>query len=64
MPQQTSHNMLSLLEAKGMQANALLEVLEQNFPPITPTPNDSIAKIMYQSGQRSVVEFIISQMED
>jgi hypothetical protein len=53
-----------MLEAKGMQANALLSLLEQNFPPVTPTPNDSIAKIMYQSGQRSVVEFIISQMED
>ena len=56
--------MLNLLEAKGMQANALVEVLEQNFPPVTPTPNDSIAKIMYQSGQRSVVEFILSQLEN
>ena len=55
---------LSLLEAKGMQANALLETLEQNFPPVTPSPNDSIAKIMYQSGQRSVVEFIHSQLQD
>ena len=55
---------LSMLEAKGMQTNALLAKLQENFPPVTPTPNDSIAKIMYQSGQRSVVEFILSQLED
>ena len=53
-----------MLEAKGLQTNALIAQLEENFPPVTPTPNDSIAKIMYQSGQRSVVEFILSQMEN
>jgi hypothetical protein len=55
---------LSTHEALGIQTNALVALLNENFPPVTPTPNDSIAKIMYQSGQRSVVEFILSQMED
>ena len=55
---------LSMLEAKGMQTNALIAQLQENFPPVNPSPNDSIAKIMYQSGQRSVVEFILTTLED
>ena len=64
MQAQTSHNMLNLLEAKGMQANALLNLLEENFPPITPSPSDDMAMIMYRSGQRSVVEWIANYMEN
>ena len=59
----TSPNMLSLLEAKGMQANALIAELEATFPPTNPTPDDTMEKIMYRSGQRSVVEWIIQSME-
>ena len=55
--------MLSLLEAKGMQANALIAELEATFPPTNPTPDDTMEKIMYRSGQRSVVEWIIQSME-
>ena len=60
----TSHNMLNLLEAKGMQANALLTQLEECFPPTNPTPDDTMEKIMYRSGQRSVVEWIIQYLEE
>jgi len=55
---------LSLLEAKGMQANALLTKLDETFPPTNPTPEDTMEKIMYRSGQRSVVEWITTYMEE
>jgi hypothetical protein len=47
-----------------MAANAMLQQLEQIFPPINPTPDDQMEKIMYRSGQRSVVEWIIKYMEE
>ena len=47
-----------------MQANALLQTLEETFPPTNPNPEDTMEKIMYRSGQRSVVEWIIQYMED
>ena len=62
----TSPNMpdLSLLDVRGMTANAMLAMLEETFPPISPSPEDSIEKIMYRSGQRSVVEWVIQYMEE
>ena len=62
----TSHNMpdLNLLDVRGMTANAMLAMLEESFPPISPSPEDSIEKIMYRSGQRSVVEWVIQYMEN
>ena len=47
-----------------MQANALLQMLDETFPPINPNPEDTMEKIMYRSGQRSVVEWIYNYMED
>ena len=55
---------LSMLETLGMEHRALVQQLEEQFPPVTPTPQDSIAKIMYQSGQRSVVEWLIDRIEN
>ena len=60
----TSHNMLSLLEAKGMQANALALAAQETFPPFNPTPTDDMNTIMYKAGQRSVVEWLIEKMEN
>ena len=57
-------NTLSLLETRGLQANVLVSQLEEVFPPTTPTPEDTIEKIMYRSGQRSVVEWVIKYMEE
>ena len=48
----------------GMQARGLEHQLKETFPPTTPTPEDSMEKIMYRSGQRSVVEWIINYMEE
>ncbi|AET72545.1 gp35 [Synechococcus phage S-CBP42] len=41
----------------------LLEELESAFPQYQPTPTDDIRKIMYQAGQRSVVEYIKDKQE-
>ncbi len=42
----------------------LLEKLEELYPLYNPNPSDSLAKIMYLAGQRSVVEYIHSLKED
>jgi len=60
----TSHSTLNLLETRGMQANALVSELEQNFPPLNPHPSQSIGQVMYLAGQRSVVEWVINKMEE
>jgi len=60
----TSHNTLDYLDVRGMTANAMLAQLEETFPPINPSPEDSMEKIMYRSGQRSVVEWVIQYMEN
>ena len=59
----TYPNMLSLLETKGLQAQAIVTQLQETFPPINPTPDDTMEKIMYRSGQRSVVEWVIENLE-
>ena len=46
-----------------MEHRALTIQLNEQFPPVTPTPDDSIEKIMYRSGQRSVVEWLINRLE-
>ena len=51
-------------EVLGVPDATLIDELNENFPPVTPSPQDSIAKIMYQSGQRSVVEWIIQRIND
>lgn len=45
-------------------ADKLLEELEEVFPAPVFGPTDSIEKIMYISGQRSVVEYLKTKLED
>ncbi len=47
-----------------MQANVLLQQLDETFPPTNPNPEDTMEKIMYRSGQRSVVEWIKENLEN
>jgi len=54
---------LNMLEAKGLQANTLLNEANEIFPPVNPSPTDDLALIMYRAGQRSVVEWLQTQME-
>ena len=53
-----------MLETLGMEHRAMAQVLEENFPPFTPTPDDTIEKIMYRSGQRSVVEWLVNRLDN
>ena len=54
-----------MLEAiTGPNMNYILEELEENFPPTTPNPEDSMQKIMYRSGQRSVGEWFVHRLEE
>ena len=54
---------INMLEVFGMEARAVLSEMEEMFPPPSPLPNDSINEIMYRSGQRSVVEWLIDRLE-
>jgi len=55
---------MSMLEVKGMQTSSLLAELMETFPPINPTPQMTMEQIMYQAGQRSIVEWIQSKMDE
>lgn len=55
---------LNTLELSGMQLQALLKTLEENFAWRTPTYTDDIAKVMYHAGQASVLEYIKKYLEE
>jgi len=55
---------LNTLETTGVTLHAIIADLDTTFPPTTFTPEDSMEKIMYRSGQRSVVEWIKTKMEE
>ena len=57
---QTSHSTLNL----GLTVDRLLEELEAQFPPFTPHPKEELNTIMYQAGQRSIVEWIKKRIND
>ena len=42
----------------------LVEELDTVFPQSSPSPSDDYATIMYRSGQRRVVEYLLSKLED
>jgi hypothetical protein len=48
----------------GPQLSSILEEMDDIFPPITPTPDWTQSQIMYRSGQRSVVEWLIQRIEN
>ena len=60
MQTQTSHSMLNL----GLTVEQLLAELEDIFPPVNPTPDTTLASVMYRAGQRSVVEWIHSKLTE
>ena len=55
---------LSTLETFGLQAKAIAKELDETFPPTNPKPEMTMEQIMYRSGQRSVVEWVIKYMEE
>lgn len=46
------------------QIAKLLSELKASFPPVTPQPKDDLSLIMYRSGQRSVVEYIQTLLDN
>ena len=54
----TSPNTLSF----GLTVERLLDELQDRFPLTNPGPSDQINAIMYQAGQRSVVDWIQSRI--
>ena len=55
---------LNTLKLHNERLNEIITELEDNFPPFTPHPNDSERMVMYKAGQRSVVEYILSKLEE
>tara|TARA_B100000287_G_scaffold75282_1_gene67170 strand:+ start:125 stop:310 length:186 start_codon:yes stop_codon:yes gene_type:complete len=58
----TSRNILEPVIGPTLES-VLLE-LEEIHPPLTPTPDESMEKLMYRSGQRSVVDWIRNRIEE
>ena len=54
---------MNLLETQGLQVQTVLTELDESFPVVNPTPTTSIEQVMYQAGQRSVVEWIQNRLE-
>ena len=48
----------------GPNLESILSELEDIYPQVTPSPEDSLETIMYRSGQASVIEYIKSIMDD
>ena len=48
----------------GPNVESLLIEMEEKFPPINPHPKEELASIMYKSGQRSVIEWYRSRLDE
>ena len=48
----------------GPTPESILNELEEIYPPVTPNPDDTMEKIMYRSGQRSVVDWIKEKLSE
>ena len=46
----------------GPTLESILIELEEIHPPLTPNPDEKMEQIMYRSGQRSVVEYILQKL--
>ena len=48
----------------GPNIESILLELEENFPPVNPHPKEEIGSIMYKAGQRSVIEWMKTRLEE
>jgi len=48
----------------GPNVESLLIEMEEKFPPLNPHPKEELASIMYKAGQRSVIEWYRSRIDD
>ena len=47
----------------GPSLDQILQEMEEFFPNVTPSPDNNLSQIMYKSGQRSVVEWLINRLD-
>ncbi len=47
----------------GPSPEQILQEMEEFFPNVTPSPDNNLSQIMYKSGQRSVVEWLINRLD-
>ena len=47
----------------GPSLDQVLQEMEEIFPKVTPSPDNTLSQIMYKSGQRSVVEWLINRLD-
>ncbi len=59
----TSRNMFEAVVGPQFDQYLLAE-LKEAFPPKSYGPENKIEEIMYHSGQRAVVEWLINRLED
>ena len=48
----------------GPNIESLLLEMEEKFPPVNPHPKEQLPAIMYRAGQRDVVEWLRSRIND
>ena len=48
----------------GPNPESLLLEMEEKFPPLNPHPKEELASIMYKAGQRSVIEWYKSRLDE
>ena len=48
----------------GPNLESLLLELEEKFPPLNPHPKEQLPAIMYRAGQRDVVEWLRSRLDE
>ena len=49
---------------KGSPLANLIEELEAMYPHVDPTPADDWSRVLYRSGQHSVVQYLKNKLED
>ena len=48
----------------GPTVESLLLEMEEKFPPVNPHPKEELSSIMFKAGQRSVIEWYKSRLEN
>ena len=55
---------MNQLETYGLTVKQIVQEMDEIFPPLSPTPHDTHAAVMYKAGQRSVVEWLYKKLEE
>ena len=55
---------MNQLETYGLTVKQIVQEMDEIYPPLSPTPHDTHAVVMYKAGQRSVVEWLYKKLEE